>query len=220
MVTLLQPLMLVEEWILEALHSIGLSWGLAIVGLTLLVRLSLLPLAVRQAGASRRRTEHAPQIRALRELHGDDAATLGAELRGYRKRHGLGMRGAVIGIAIQVIVVWSLALVLRGDAVGGTFGDAGWLFIPDLSEPASGGALALLLAGWLAVRLASLGLGAKVGPRRVAITLLAPIPLLFAAAHIPSGILVYLIVSAGFGLVQKLALRARMPGLAASPVSA
>ena len=33
LVTLLQPLMFLEELVLEGLHAIGLAWGLAIVGL-------------------------------------------------------------------------------------------------------------------------------------------------------------------------------------------
>jgi YidC/Oxa1 family membrane protein insertase len=217
MVTLLQPLMLLEELVLEALHAAGLTWGLAIVVLTLLVRLALLPLALRQASAGRRRAQHAAQIRALKQRHREDVATMRAEVAAYRKRHSMGVRGTVAGIVVQILVIWSLALLLRSDAAAGTFGDASWLFIPSLSEPASGGALALLLGGWLAVQLASLGLAARVGPRRVAITLLAPLPLLVAAAHIPSGILVYLIVYAASGVAEKLALRARFPALAANP---
>ena len=194
-------------------------WGLAIVALTLLVRLAMLPLAVRQASAGRRRAAHAPQLNALRERHRGDVATMRAELASYRKQHKIGIAGAIAGILLQILVVWSLALLLRSDAADGTFGDASWLLIPDLSEPASGSALALLLGGWLAVQFASLGLAARVGRRRVAITLLAPLPLLLAAPHIPAGILVYLVVSAAFGLAEKVALRARgrVPALAASP---
>jgi YidC/Oxa1 family membrane protein insertase len=216
-VTLLQPLMFLEELVLEALHAVGLTWGLAVVVLTLLVRLALLPLAVRQASAGRRRTQHAAQIRALKQRHRQDVAAMRAEVAAYRKRHGMSLRGTFAGIVVQILVIWSLALLLRSDAAAGTFGDASWLFIPSLSAPASGGALALLLGGWLAVQLASLGLAARVGPRRVAITLLAPLPLLLAAAHIPAGILVYLIVYAASGVAEKLALRARFPALAANP---
>jgi YidC/Oxa1 family membrane protein insertase len=217
MATLLQPLMSLEQWVLEGLHAVGLAWGLAIVALTVLVRLSLLPLAMRQRSAGIRAAVHAPQLKALRERHREDATTMRVELAAYRKRHGLTVRGGFAGFALQILIVWSLALLLRDDAASGTFGGASWLFVPDLSEPASGSALALLLGGWIAVQLASLRLAARVGRRRVVITLLAPIPLLFAAAHIPAGILIYLLVSAAFGVAQKLALRARMPVLSASP---
>jgi YidC/Oxa1 family membrane protein insertase len=207
MSTLLQPLMSLEEWLLEGLHAIGLAWGLAIVGLTLLVRLSMLPLAMRQANAGRRRAAHAPQIKALRARHKGDVAKLRSELAAYRKQHRLTARGAVAGFVLQLLIIWSLALLLRSDAAEGTFGGASWLFIPDLSEPVAGAALVALLGAWIMLQLVSLKLSARLGRRRVIITLLVPIPLLLAATQIPAGILVYLLASSSFGLVQRIALR-------------
>ena len=172
MSTILQPVMLLEEGVLEGLHALGLAWGLAIVGLTLLVRLALLPLAMRAASRP--------------------GAALGA-------------------LAVQLLVVISLALLLRSDAADGTFGDAGWLFIPDLSEPAAGAGLAALLGGWIVLRIGSLRLGRRLNPRRVAIAVLAPVPLLFAATQIPAGILLYVLVTTGCGLGQKVALRRQAP---------
>jgi YidC/Oxa1 family membrane protein insertase len=217
MSTLLSPLMELEELVLEGLHAIGLAWGLAIVGLTLLVRLALLPLAVRQAGVRRRMAAHAPQIRALRARHEPGTPELRAELAEYRKEHDLQARGAISGLVLQLLIVLSLALLLRSDAAAGTFGDAGWLFIDDLSEPASGAGLAALIGSWVALQILSLVLSGRVGPRRVAIAVLAPIPLLAAATQIPAGVLLYLLVSSAFGVAQKLALRAPAPGPAPVP---
>ena len=219
MSTLLQPLIALEELVLEGLHELGFAWGLAIVVLTLLVRLALVPLAVRQADAGRRRVAHAAQLRALRERHRDDAVALRTELAAYRKQHGLRRRGFAAVFALEVLVVLSLAMLLYGDAAAGTFADAGWLFIHDLSEPPAGAALALLVGAYLGARLLSLRLAARAGRRRVAIALLAPLPLIFVATQIPAGVLVYVVVSAAFGVVQKLVLRVRVrapaPALAA-----
>ena len=147
MVTLLHPLMFLEESLFEGMHAVGIAWGLAIVALTLLVRLALLPIAVRQATARRRQAAHAPQLKALRERHREDVSALRSELEAYRREHGLRPRGAILGFVLQVLVAMSLAFLLRSDAAGGTFGDASWLFIADLSKPAGDEALALLLGG-------------------------------------------------------------------------
>jgi YidC/Oxa1 family membrane protein insertase len=211
MSTLLQPLIALEELVLQGLHEMGFAWGLAIVVLTLLVRLALVPVAVRQAQAGRRRAAHAPQLRALRERHRGDAVALRAELAAYRERHGLRRHGAVAGLVLEVLIVLSLAMLLYDDAAAGTFADAGWLFITDLSQPPAGAALALLVGAWISVQLVSLGLVARAGRRRVAIALLAPLPLVLVATQVPAGVLVYLVVSAAFGIVQKLALRAATP---------
>jgi YidC/Oxa1 family membrane protein insertase len=174
MSTLLQPLMALEELVLEGLHELGLAWGLAIVVLTVLVRLALVPLAMRR-GQSRR------------------------------------LRGVLVGVVVQALIVLSLAALLYGDAAAGTFADAGWLFITDLSEPAGGAALALLVGAFVGMRLISLRLAAGTGRRRVAIALLAPLPLLFVATQIPAGVLIYVVVSATFGVAQRFALRAPAP---------
>jgi YidC/Oxa1 family membrane protein insertase len=217
--TILEPLIALEEAVLEGLHALGLGWGLAIVALTLIVRLSLVPLALRQREVQRRVAAHKPQLAAIRGRYGtDDVVAMQEELSAYRKEHGLRARGALWGVLAQVLIVLSLALLLRGDAAAGTFGDAGWLFISDLSDSAAGSEIAVLVGGWLAIQLVSLGLVAKMGARRIAIAILLPLPLLFAATQIPAGVLLYLLVSSAFGLGQKIALRARapMPALAAT----
>ncbi|MEA2377345.1 MAG: YidC/Oxa1 family rane protein insertase, partial [Thermoleophilaceae bacterium] len=72
----LQPLIGVEQWTLELLHSIGLGWGLAIVGLTLLVRLCTLPLVVRQFRSQRELRKHMPEMKALQQRHKGDRERL------------------------------------------------------------------------------------------------------------------------------------------------
>jgi YidC/Oxa1 family membrane protein insertase len=207
MSTLLQPVIELEELVLQGLHELGLAWGLAIVVLTLLVRLALIPLAVRRAEARRRRAAHLPQIRALRERHPGDAVALRAAVAAYGERHGLRRRGALAGPVVEALIVLSLAMLMYDDAAAGEFADAGWLFITDLSQPPAGAAFALLFGAWAGVQLLSLRLAARAGRRRVAIALLASLPLVLVATQIPAGVLVYLVVSAAFGVVQKLALR-------------
>ena len=62
---ILQPLADAEEWVLEGLHGLGLTWGLAIVGLTLLTRCLMLPLIVRQFRSQREMKRHMPELRKL-----------------------------------------------------------------------------------------------------------------------------------------------------------
>src|SRR5918992_1069817 len=83
MAQVLQPLISVEEWTLEALHAIGLGWGLAIVGLTVLVRVCTLPLVVRQYRAQRELRAHMPHMRELQRRHKHEPERLQHELQAY-----------------------------------------------------------------------------------------------------------------------------------------
>ena len=65
-----QPLINVFDAILGFFHDdIGLGWGLAIVALTLLIRLLLLPLTLKQLRSMYRMAQFTPEIKKLREKH-------------------------------------------------------------------------------------------------------------------------------------------------------
>ena len=134
----LQPLISVEEWTLEALHSIGLGWGLAIVGLTLLVRACTVPLVVRQFRAQRELRDHMPRVKELRKRHRSDKERMQRELREYYREHEISPLSAFLPLLVQIPVFISLYYLMRTDAKSGLFGDAGLLFIPDLTDKPHG----------------------------------------------------------------------------------
>ena len=132
---ILQPLENVEEWVLEHLHSVGLSWGLAIVGLTVLIRLCTLPLVVRQFRSQREMKLHMPELKKLQQKHKDDKQRLQREMAAYYKAHGINPL-ASIGAAADPDPDLHLALPAAAPrrqraACSAT---AGFLFIPSLTE--------------------------------------------------------------------------------------
>ena len=60
---ILTPLEDLLRHILNGLHSIGLPWAWAIVGLTIIVRMLLVPLTVRQIHSMQNMQAHAPQMK-------------------------------------------------------------------------------------------------------------------------------------------------------------
>ena len=68
------PLIRVFEEIMVFIHDhlVGGSWGLAIVGLTVLIRAVLVPLTYRQLKSMQEMQRLAPQINAIKEKYKDD----------------------------------------------------------------------------------------------------------------------------------------------------
>ena len=69
MITLANILQLIDvaDSVITFLHDdVGLSWGLAIVGLTFITRLVILPLSIKQISSMRRLQQHAPSSRRSR----------------------------------------------------------------------------------------------------------------------------------------------------------
>jgi YidC/Oxa1 family membrane protein insertase len=221
--TPLQPLVNLEEGVLEALHSTGLGWGLAIVGMTLLVRLAIVPITVRQFKAQRRLATHMPEIKRLKERHGDDPNRLREETVAYYKEHGVNPLGAFLPLLIQIPIFLSLYALMRQDVKSGLFGHASFLFIPDLTRSAHGAVLLTLVLCYVSSQLASSLIATRTmqkGQRGLMVAL----PLLFVgvATRFPAGLLVYWITSSLWGLGQQLVLwraRSAMPPLPEAAVT-
>ena len=145
----LAPLISIEEWTLERLHSIGLGWGLAIVGLTVLVRVSTVPLVVRQFRSQRELREHMPEMKRLQKRHKDDRERLQQEMQAYYREHGINPLSAFAPVLVQIPVFISLYYLMREDVKSGLFGDAGFLFIPHLTDKPHGAVLVALILAYL-----------------------------------------------------------------------
>ena len=209
--TVLQPLVTLEENVLESLHRFGLSWGLAIVGLTVMVRLAIVPITVHQFRAQRRLAAHMPELKRLRQRHKDDPDRLRKETIAYYQEHKVNPLGAFLPLLLQIPVFISLYALMRQDVHSGLFGHAGFLFIPDLTRSAHGAVLVTLVLCYLTSQVAS-SLIATRTLQRGQRGLMVALPLLFVgvATRFPAGLLVYWITSSLWSLGQQLALwRAR-----------
>jgi YidC/Oxa1 family membrane protein insertase len=217
-VHLLRPLIDSEEWLLERLHSIGLGWGLAIVGLTLLVRASTLPLVVRQFKAQREMRLHMPELQRLRQRHKKDPQRLREETLDYYRRHSINPLASFAPLVIQIPVFISLYYLMRTDVKSGLFGDAGFLFIPQLSIKPHGAVLVALLLSYLITQTATSLIATRTlqGGQR---GLMLALPLLFASivTRVPAGLAVYWLTTSLWSLGQQLVMWRAVPAAAPLP---
>src|SRR5215218_553899 len=200
----LQPLVSVEEWTLETLHSIGLGWGLAIVGLTLLVRVCTLPLVVRQFRSQRDLRKHMPQMMELQKQHKGDRERLQREMQAYYREHGINPLSAFAPLLVQIPVFISLYYLMRHDVKNGLFGDSGLLFIPHLTQKPHGAVLVALVTAYLASQITGSLIATRTmqGGQR---GLMLALPLLFVGivARFPAGLAVYWITTSLWTLGQQ-----------------
>ena len=202
---ILQPLSDVEERVLETLHSAGLTWGLAIVGLTLLTRMLTLPLVVRQFRSQRDMKLHMPELKRMQERYKDDKQALQQEMTAYYREHGINPLASIGPLLIQIPIFISLYMLLRQDANSGMFGDGGFLFIPDLTEKPQGAVLAVMLLIYVCSQLASSAIATRTlqsTHRKIAMGL----PLLFATVimRFPAGLAIYSITTSLWSLGQQI----------------
>lgn len=107
-----QPFVDLAEAIIKFFQDqVGLSWGLAIVALTLTVRLVVLPLSLRGIRSMRRMQLVAPQLKEIQERYKDDRERQQREMLGLYKEHGVNPLSSCLPFVLQIpffIAVYSL----------------------------------------------------------------------------------------------------------------
>src|SRR3954449_8757384 len=113
---ILQPLVDVFESILKFFHdSIGASWGLSIILLTIVVRAALLPLAVKQFRSMQALQRIAPHLKVLQAKYKDDKQRLQQETMKFYQENKVNPFGSCLPLVAQLPVFLSLFYMLRKD---------------------------------------------------------------------------------------------------------
>src|SRR6202161_4084500 len=111
------PLISVFESIMVFIHAhlVGGSWGLAIVGLTVLIRAILVPLTYRQLKGMQEMQRLSPQIAALKEKYKDDKQRQQQEIMAFYRENKITPLASCLPLLLQLPVFISLFYMLRTD---------------------------------------------------------------------------------------------------------
>lgn len=227
----LQPLIDVFAGVLKFFHeSGGLSWGLAIVALTVTIRALLLPLTLKQIRSMRGMQQIAPQMKSLKDKHRDDPQRMNSEMMALYRENKINPLASCLPIVAQLPVFISLFYMLRVDLradicpslnpPGGSLNttrpcgespESGFLFIPDITDRATGLVLVSLVVLYVATQLASSLLMTMTADRNQRMIFLA-LPFLFVPFiwSFPAGLLLYWITTNTWTIVQQAIVRKRV----------
>jgi YidC/Oxa1 family membrane protein insertase len=123
--TILQPLYWVVSGILVLFHSVwtpvfgagnGWTWALSIVSLTVVIRVALIPLFVKQIKSSRSMQLLQPKVRELQKKYGHDREKLGAETMKLYKENNANPLASCLPLLLQMPIFLALFRVLDGAA--------------------------------------------------------------------------------------------------------
>ena len=143
--SILTPLEDLLRNILNALHSVGLPWAWSIVGLTIIVRMLLVPLTVKQIHSMQNMQAHAPQMKEIQRKYKGDRTKLNEELMKFYKENNINPAASCLPLLAQLPIFIGLFYTLRHFAKnppGGQGaidrGDFSWLhFVPDITKHAN-----------------------------------------------------------------------------------
>jgi YidC/Oxa1 family membrane protein insertase len=262
LITLFEQIMV---FIHEAMDTVfgRSSWGIAIVGLTVLIRALLVPLTYRQLKGMQEMQRLAPQINALKEKYKEDKQRQQQELMKFYQENKINPLASCLPLLLQLPVFVSLFYMLRidlkkricGETPGGSLvsyfnshaqtlqakyhvavhgsitkvsqlptkfvedtscqtvhpHSAKFLFLPDITNKATGVALIVLIVLYVGSQLASTLIAtatADANQRRL--MLLLPIVFVVILYRYPAGLLVYWITTNLWTIVQQWLIKRHM----------
>jgi YidC/Oxa1 family membrane protein insertase len=126
------------NWLLNTYHMLldGVAkkwaWGLAIILLTITVRIVIWPLHAKSTHTMKRMAKLKPEMDKLKEKYPDDPNKLNTEMMGLYRKFGINPLGGCLPMFIQIPIFFGFyrmlqyAVELRGQ---------GFLWVDDLSQP-------------------------------------------------------------------------------------
>jgi YidC/Oxa1 family membrane protein insertase len=137
---ILTPIEDVLTWLLEHLHTdLALTWAWSVVALTVIVRVLLVPVMVRQVHSMQNMQRHAPEMKEIQKKYKHDRRKQNEELMKFYKENNINPASSCLPIVFQIPIFFALYFVLR-DFDKEVYPDypestLGWLgFVPDITK--------------------------------------------------------------------------------------
>ncbi|MDQ3889630.1 MAG: YidC/Oxa1 family membrane protein insertase [Actinomycetota bacterium] len=215
---ILAPVEDVLTSILEWLHTaLNLPWGIAIVVLTVLVRITILPLVIRQVHSMQKLQVVMPELKAIQAKYKHDKQRQQQEVMNFYRENKVNPAASCFPMVVQLPVFLALFYVLKGFEaevkVRYPASDLSFLnIVPDITDPIrahwSGYLLVVLYVG---SQLASIISMPMTDPRQRYIFIALPFVFVFFIVRFPTGLMIYWVTTNLWSVGQGLVTRRLMP---------
>jgi YidC/Oxa1 family membrane protein insertase len=178
------------------------SYGLAIVFMTIAIKLAILPLTQKQMKSMRAMQEIQPKTKYIQEKYKDDKEQMQKKTMELYKEHGVNPLGGCLPLFIQMPIF----LAFYQSLYKFNYVDAaniGFLWIPDISKPDPLFILAVLAAGTTFLQQKISMVDTK-DPTMKAMLYVMPVMMAWIALKMPAGLPLYWAVFNILGIIQQL----------------
>jgi YidC/Oxa1 family membrane protein insertase len=214
----IEPLVRLFEIALDKLYIVIPNYGLAIIVLTMLVRLVVSPLMVRQMRSAEKMRAVQPKVKVLQEKFKDDKQKQSEEMMKLWKKEGVNPLGGCLPLLLQFPVLIGLFFSLRSSI--GLRHAPFMLWIDDLSQPATLfilpgldfpiRILPLIMAGSMYAQQKMMPASGMDPVQAKMMLVMMPGMMLLFSYTFPSGLVLYWTVSNLLGIAQQLWIRKQM----------
>ena len=206
------PLLKVLKWLYQFLQN----YGLAIIFLTLLLKIATYPLTYKSMKSMKNMAKLQPQLQKIREKYKDDKEALNREMLTMMRSYGYNPMAGCLPILIQMPIFFALYRVLYSSIE--LYHAPFTLWIQDLSSRDPFYVTPVLLAITMFIQ-QKLTPNTATDPAQARMMQL--MPLIFGAfmLALPSGLTVYMLVNALASIVQQMILNKKLDITPAAPAT-
>jgi YidC/Oxa1 family membrane protein insertase len=211
-----QPLIDVADALIMFLHDdVGLGWGWSIVGLTVIVRLVMVPLTIKQIKSMNALRALQPQMKEIQAKYKGDRQKMNQAMMRFYQENKVNPFASCLPLLLQLPVFMALFFLLNGgefkDQVRAS-GDMDFLFITDITAKATGAELIVLMVLFIVSQMAStLVMSVTADKTQQRIMLLLPIVFAAFIPNFPAGLIIYWITTNFWTLGQQVVVRKVSP---------
>jgi YidC/Oxa1 family membrane protein insertase len=208
-----QPLIDVANSVLTFFHDqVGVGWGVAIILLTIVTRIAILPLSLKQIRSMRALQAFQPQIKELQAKYKDDRQRQQRAMMEFYKENKINPFASCVPLILQLPVFMSLFYLLRSPEFKAEIVASPDFFGVNLAVAATGAALIILLALYFVTMVGSTSIMASSaeGSQRI---MMYALPVMFTPLiiHFPAGLVVYWITTNLWTMGQQAVVKKLIP---------
>ena len=210
--SILSPLENIMKSILDFFHgSVGLPWAWSIVALTVLVRILLVPLTVRQIHSMQSLQAHAPEMKAIQQKYKGDRTKLNEELMKFYKENHINPAASCLPLLAQFPVFIALYFTLKNNTKHIT---GSWLHVvPNIADKGTAHWSGyVLLAIYVGSQLASTYfMSTTMDKTQRTMMMILPVAFVPVIVRFPVGLVIYWVTTNLWTVGQGLVTRQMMP---------
>ena len=187
-------------WLLQHIYFLVGNWGVAIVGMTLVVRACLLPFNIYSFRSMRAMQAIQPRIAKMKERYKDDPQKANGEVMRLMRENKVNPLGGCLPVLLQFPVFFALYQML-GHTIE-LYQAPFTLWIHDLSLKDPYYVLPVLMGITMFIQQKTTP-NASMDPNQAKILMMMPLIFTFFMISLPSGLALYMLVGAIFSVVQQ-----------------
>lgn len=185
------------QTLLLMVYNLTGNFGLAIIGATIIIKIILLPLTLKQDKSMKNMKKLQPEMEKIKEQYKNDPKLQQQKTMELYQKHKVNPAGGCLPLLIQLPILWALFGVLRGDIVPQ---DSTFLWMqlvnpdPFYILPVLNGVVSFVQQKVM---------GSSDNPQMKNMMYMFPIMMVFISYKMPAGLQIYWLTSSLAGVIQQ-----------------